>query len=152
MCGFLGGMQSIRTVMGGLTSVVLVLLAIPVFAEPTDLELLQRELAIAAPPRHYPDGAEYTLFPELCTDLLCFKIVAVRTDRLGEKVIRLAIFSQDNHYIGSYSALKVMPVEVRGTRIRFPMSIQTNWIEFHRTGPPNKIRLGDTTHTFERAR
>ena len=41
-------------------------------AEPPMLERLKRELKVAAPPEHYPDHADYTLFPEVCNPKICF--------------------------------------------------------------------------------
>jgi hypothetical protein len=131
---------------------IAVLVGQSLLADPADLQLLRQELRVSAPPEQYPDGAEYKLFADLCTDLLCFKIVAVRFDSSGEEVIRLAVFSQNSHYIGSYTGLKVMPTRVVGSVLHFPMSAGGNRIQFRPTGPPTEIQIKNEIHTFQRSR
>jgi len=143
---------SIAVVSCGLIGILALLLPLAAVAAPTGLQVLKQELKVAAPPRHYPDDAEYKLFEDLCTDLLCFKIVAVRVKSHGEEVIRLAVFSDNSHYIGSYAGLKVMPTRVVGSILHFPMSAGGNRIQFRRTGPPAEIMINNETHFFQRSR
>lgn len=126
--------------------------AIADVAEPTELQVLQQELKVAAPPEHYPDAAEYKLYGDLCTDLLCFKVVAARFEESGEQIIRLAVFSANSHYIGSYVGLNVMPTRVTDSVLHFPMSTRGNRIQFRRTGPPTEILIDNEVLVFERAR
>ena len=135
-----------------LTSMVACLLSFVAMAAPTELQVLKEELKAAAPPQHYPDAAEYKLFKALCTDLLCFKIVAVRSTSSGEEKVRLAVFSDNNHYIGSYAGLKTMPTRVVGSALRFPMAAGGDRIQFRRTGPPAEILINNETYSFQRSR
>lgn len=136
----------------GALGVLALLLSLATVAGSTELQILKQELKVAAPPEHYPDGAEYKLFADLCTDLLCFKLVAVRFESSGEETIRLAVFSQDSHYIGSYAGLKVMPNRVVGSVLHFPMSVGSNRIQFRPTGPPTRIQINNEIHIFQRSR
>lgn len=139
-------------------TVRLVLLAIGALAcadagaNDSELERLRIELSVAAPPEQYPDHAEYRIFPKLCNERICFKVLAVRFVSQTGPVIRLAVFSEAEHYIGSYQGLKLMPTRTAGPILNFPTTTRANAIRFDRSSPPAEIRIDDKTHTFERAR
>lgn len=121
-------------------------------ADDAERERLRLELKVAAPPEQYPDHAEYRTFPKLCNDRICFKVLAVRFISHAGPVIRLAVFSEAEHYIGSYQGLKLMPTTAAGPMLLFPTTTRANTIRFDRNGPPAEIRIDDRTHAFERAR
>jgi hypothetical protein len=121
-------------------------------AEDTELERLRHELSVAAPPEQYPDHAEYRLFPKLCNERICFKVLAVRFVSHAGPVIRLAVFSEAEHYIGSYQGLKRMPTKAAGPILHFAATTRESTIRFDRNSPPAEIRIDGATHTFEPAR
>lgn len=121
-------------------------------ANDPDLERLRLELKVAAPPEQYPDHAEYRIFRKLCNERICFRVLAVRFVSHAGPVIRLAVFSEAEHYIGSYQGLKLMPTEAAGPILHFPATTRANAIRFDRSSPPAEIRIDDRTHVFERAR
>lgn len=118
----------------------------------SDIERLRLELKVAAPPEQYPDHAEYRLFPKLCNDRICFQVLAAQFVSYAGPVIRLAVFSEAGHYIGSYQGLKVMPTKVVGSALHFTAATQTVTVRFDRTSPPAEIRINGATHVFERGR
>lgn len=118
----------------------------------SEVERLRHELKVAAPPEQYPDHAEYRLFPDICNDRICFTVLAARFVSHTGPVIRLAVFSEAGHYLGSYQGLKVMPTKVVGPTLHFTTTTQATTVRFHRTSPPAEIRIDGTTHVFERGR
>ena len=118
----------------------------------SELERLRLELKVAAPPEQYPDHAEYRIFPKLCNERICFKVLAVRFVSYAGPVIRLAVFSEAGHYIGSYQGLKLMPARAAGPILHFPATTRANTIRFDRSSPPAEIRIDDRAHVFEHAR
>ena len=125
---------------------------ISVGAEPPMLERLKRELKVAAPPEHYPDHADYTLFPEVCNPKICFVVLAVQFDSASGTTVRLAVFSESEHYLGSYAGLRTAPQAVAGSVLYFPGSAQVNAIRFERTSPPPEIHVDGRRYAFQRAR
>ena len=121
-------------------------------ANDSELERLLIELKVAEPPEQFPDHGEYRLFPKLCNERICFKVLAVRFVSHTGPVIQLAVFSEAEHYIGSYKGLKLMPTRAAGPILRFPATTRANAIRFGRSSPPAEIRIDGRTHTFERAR
>lgn len=121
-------------------------------AEPATLERLQRELKVAAPPEHYPDHAEYRLFPKVCNPKVCFIVLAAQFDSVLGPTLRLAVFSESEHYLGSYVGLRSMPSGVDGFVLRFPPPGYGNAIRFERTSPPPEIRIDGQYYSFQRAR
>lgn len=132
--------------------VLLAVVCMAAGAQPSDLERLKRELKVAAPPEHYPDYADYLLLPKVCNEKICFKVLAARFVAAEGKTIRLAIFSEDEHYIGSYVGLNLMPTRVEGATLHFPATKQVNRIRFNRTSPPSEIQLDNESHAFRWAR
>ena len=118
----------------------------------SELERLRLELKVAAPPEQYPDHAEYRLFPNICNERICFKVLAAQFVAHSGPVIRLAVFSEAGHYIGSYQGLKVMPTKVVGSTLHFVTTTQATTVRFDRTSPPAEIRIDGATHVFERGR
>jgi len=119
-------------------------------ASDSELERLRHELKVAAPPGQYPDHAEYRLFPRLCNAKICFKVLAAKYVTHQGPVIRLAVFSDGEHYIGSYQGLQLMPTKVDGSTLHFATTTQANAIRFDRTSPPVEIRIDGTMHAFVR--
>lgn len=132
--------------------IVAALVCITAGAQPSDVERLKRELKVAAPPEQYPDHAEYRLFPKICNERSCFRVLAVQFVSVEGRVVRLAVFSENEHYIGSYAGLKLMPTKVDGSILHFPATAQPNQIRFDRTSPPPEIQIGTDTHPFQRPR
>ena len=121
-------------------------------AEPPALERLQRELKVAAPPEHYPDHAQYRLLPKICNARTCFVVLAVQFTSVEGTAVRLAVFSESEHYLGSYVGLKLMPTGVRGPVLQFAPAAAGNEVRFDRTSPPPEIRVAGHHHSFQRAR
>jgi len=121
-------------------------------ANHSELERLRHELNVAAPPEQYPDHAEYRLFPKLCNERICFRVLAARFVTHEGPVVRLAVFSEGEHYIGSYQGLKLMPTKAVGSTLHFATTTQVNTVRFDRTSPPVEIRIDGANHAFERAR
>ncbi len=131
---------------------IALLVCIGVGAEPSMLERLQRELKVAAPPEHYPDHAEYRLFPKVCNARTCFVVLAVQSPDFDGMAVRLAIFSESEHYLGSYAGLQLMPTGVSGPVLHFSTSAPMDAIRFDRPSPPPEIRIAGRNHVFQRAR
>ena len=123
-----------------------------VSAEPSALERLQRELKVAAPPEHYPDHAHYRLLPKVCNARTCFVVLAVQFTAVEGTAVRLAVFSESEHYLGSYVGLKLAPTGVRGPVLQFAPVAAGNEVRFDRASPPPEIRVAGRRHTFQRAR
>ena len=123
-----------------------------VYAEPSIVERLKRELKVAAPPEHYPDHADYRLFPAVCNPRICFLVLAVQFDSARGSIVRVAIFSESEHYLGSYAGLTTAPQGVDGPVLYFPGSAQVNAIRFDRTSPPPEIHVDGRHYAFQRAR
>lgn len=138
--------------MRGITLFIALIVCICAGAEPAALERLQRELRVAAPPEHYPDHADYRLLPKVCNPQICFLVLAVRFESVHGPTVRLAVFSESEHYLGSYAGLKSMPSGVDGAVLRFPPPGRANEIRFDRTSPPPEIRIDGYNYAFQRAR
>ena len=121
-------------------------------AGPSALERLQRELKVAAPPEHYPDHAKYELLPKVCNARTCFVVLAVQSTSVNGTTVRLAVFSEREHYLGSYVGLKHAPTGVQGPVLLFAPAAEGNEVRFDRTSPPPEIRVAGLQHSFQRAR
>ena len=121
-------------------------------AEPSAMERLQRELKVAAPPEHYPDHAQYELLPKVCNTRTCFVVLAVQFTSVTGTTVRLAVFSESEHYLGSYAGLKHAPTGVQGPVLHFASAAEGNEVRFDRTSPPSEIRVAGRRHSFQRAR
>lgn len=138
--------------MRSIALLVALLVCIGVGAEPSMLERLQRELKVAAPPEHYPDHAEYRLFPKVCNKSTCFLVLAVQSPAFDGMAVHLAIFSESEHYLGSYAGLRLMPAGVSGPVLLFSTTAPMDAIRFDRPSPPPEIRVAGRSHVFQRAR
>ena len=138
--------------MRGIPFSIALILCIGAGAEPAAMDRLKRELKVAAPPEHYPDHAEYRLLPKICNPKTCFVVLAVQFASVHGPTVRLAVFSESEHYLGSYVGLESMPTVVDGPVLRFPQLERGNAIRFDRTSPPPEIHIDDHYYTFQRAR
>jgi hypothetical protein len=92
------------------------------------------------PDNYYPQNGEYKALPDVCNAVTCFKCIWVYYVSSSLKgVLRLAVFSQDNKYLGSYSGIEPEPIGVKGDKILFPKSEYGDTITFIGTQPPPTI-------------
>lgn len=129
-----------------------ILLCAAAGGQPSELERLQRELKVAAPPEQFPDHADYTLLPKVCNEKTCFLILAVRVPAALGPRVRLAVFSENEHYIGSYAGLRLVPSRVTGDTLHFATTLRVYQVRFERNSPPADIQIDGEVHAFERAR
>lgn len=97
-------------------------------------------LKINNPNHYYPQNGEYKALPDICNAVTCFKCIWVYYVSSSLKgVRRLAVFSQNNKYLGSYSGIEPEPIGVKGDKILFQKSEYGDTITFIGAQPPPTI-------------
>jgi len=92
------------------------------------------------PEYYYPKNGEYKALPDICNTVTCFKCIWVYYVSPSLKgVRRLAVFSQNNKYLGSYSGIEPEPIGVKGDKILFQKSEYGDTITFIGAQPPPTI-------------
>lgn len=109
-------------------------------------------LKINNPDHYYPKNGEYKALPDACNAVTCFKCIWVYYVSSSLKgVRRLAVFSQDNKYLGSYSGIEPEPIGVKGDKILFQKSEYGDTIIFIGAQPPPIIYVDGESIKFESA-
>lgn len=117
-----------------------------------NMSFLKKKMRRKAPKGHFPYRAAYRVFPNICNSYACFSVVVAayyNADR--EKMIRLAVFSENGKYLGAYSEVPKAPVSYREYVLYFPRSPEGDRIIFSGTRPPEEIIIDGEDIAFERA-
>lgn len=106
-------------------------------------------LKVSSPEHYYPENGEYKALPDVCNAVTCFKCIWVYYVSSSLKgVRRLAVFSQNNQYLGSYSGIDPEPIRVKGDKILFQKSEYGDTITFTGTQPPPTIYVDGESIQF----
>ena len=116
-----------------------------------ELSALKEILVKEAPSNYYPKNGEYTLFKNICNPGACFNVVSVFYVSTSNKGMRrIAIFSNNEQYLGSYSGFSESPISTSSFMLRFPKNKYGDVVKFEGKTPPDKIWIDGETHKFEK--
>ncbi|MDH5433631.1 MAG: hypothetical protein OEY19_06765 [Gammaproteobacteria bacterium] len=108
-------------------------------------------LSKKAPKGYYPKDADYQLFKYICNSKNCFNVISVESVTSSKKAIRrIAVFSGNNDYLGSYSGFNELPQSANGNVLEFPKSEFGYKIVFVSEQPPETVWIDGEVYGFEK--